>query len=68
MSSVDVQAVDQTVKALKMTKADVNLYPETADQSCRPRHQASVNSVSSDAQFLPEFVTRVEPIPGEPEP
>ena len=66
MSGVGVQAVDQTVKVSKMTKAGVNVDPEPTYQSCRPRHQASVNSVSNDTQLFTESITRGEATPGDP--
>ena len=38
-SVVDQILVDDIVRIMKMRQAEINLEPETADQSCRPRNQ-----------------------------
>ena len=38
-SVVDQTVVDDIMRIMKMRQADINLEPETADQSCRPRNQ-----------------------------
>ena len=42
-SVVDQTVVDDIVRIMKMRQAEINLEPETADQSCRPRNQVGVN-------------------------
>ena len=38
-SVVDQTVVHDIVRIMKMRQAEINLEPETADESCRPRNQ-----------------------------
>ena len=42
-SVVDHTVVDDIVRIMKMRQAEINLEPETADQSCRPRNQVCIS-------------------------